>query len=628
MTVKPLNLFKTLTYDESYDANSPKFTEDIVSSVTTIYRQFKDNRASVELSWIDAWAKYLNTPESREYSRSQIMREVGNVKSDWRHKLSSGKTFEAVETVVSYLMQSLFPSRQWLNVEAHDYGYELLARVVKYFLQQKLVDWKFLVEMEAYLRQMAITGNSVLAMPWEDELGIHFETLDIFDCYYNPREIHSDKSPFVRRVTQTRADIIEKMQSKYYTLKGGTHDVMTMAPFNRTFGMAHEIEYDNHGQLIRQFNGIAITTCALTDKMPVLEYWGDIQLPGIIIRDAVATVCCGHLLRLVPNPYKCGRPFVFGTFIPVVRQVYGLSAIQSSSGMIHALDVTLNQMMDGVELAVNPMYTMEPDANLRPQDIRLEPGAILPVDRHGALAPVMPPQNNFGLSFQNIQFLESTTNRNIGIGPLVGSAPMRSGERVTAREVEAAQDAGGNRLFLVFTHIKNTALDEILVKLLSITQQFTDVDEVVPVQQGDITTYYDVGTRELQFKYKIAARGAEFIIEQEDRVNRMLQLLGIVQSLPPEKAAAINMDALLADIISVLMHEDPDRYLVPKETPGQEQLEPSPMAAAELGIQESMMADGGQAMLQQALGIDIPGGVNNGNLGINPSPAGVEPPAY
>lgn len=624
--INDLSHFKTVVIDPSHDTTTGKLADEVVATVTTMYRNYRDARLPMETVWVDSWAQYLNTPDSNKFSRSQTLREVGNVKSDWRHRINTGKAFESVETVVSYLMQSLFPSRHWLSVEAHDYGYEELARVVQYLLQKKLHDWKFIVEIASFIRQAAIVGNSVLAMPWEAKSGIHFETLDIFDCYFNPRESDVEKSPFIRRIRQTRVDVIEKMNSGYYTVEGGSGTVIGMAPGKKSFGTNHDIEYDEKAQIIRQFLGVDVAPCSLSDRLPVMEYWGDLQLPGMVIKDCVATICCGHLVRLTPNPYKCGRPFIVGTFIPVVRQAYGLSATQSSSGLIHALNLVTNQLLDGVELAVNPMYTLEPDSSLRPEDIRLEPGGILPVDRHGALQPLSPPQNNFGLGFQSLQFLEQTTNRNIGIGPLIGGTGMRSGERVTAEEVKAVQEAGGNRLFLVFTHLKNTAVSELLRKLLSIVQQFTDVDEVVPVTSADRIVYYEVGADELKFDYNISARGAEYVIEQEDLTQRRLQILSVIQQLPPEQIAAIDIQKLLADIIGTLLHEDPARYI--KASPQEAQPESNPMAAAEQGLEANVAVDGGQNMMMQALGLDVPGGINNGNPSELTQPTPGQPSQY
>lgn len=616
--ISNLSAFETIIIDEEHKIKPEELNRDIVAYVNNVFRKFRDDRATMEDHWSVNWANYTNTPEANAYARQRVIREVGNVKSDWRHRINTGKTFEVVETVHGYLMQALFPNRNWLDAEPATEEYTQLAKVIRNYLLIKLQDWNFRAEMSAFLRQLCICGNSVMAIPWSDKRAVKFETLDIFDCYFNPREVHVDESPFIRRVPQTRADIIAKIRSGYYSDSVSAYDVMSLQPLVANGTVQHEIEYDRTANTIQSFQGIPISPCSTTDKMFVLEFWGDIHLPYVTIKNAVVTTLHNHLLRFTPNIYKCGRPFVIGTFIPVVRQVYGLSAVQSASGMIHQLNTTLNQLLDGIELAVNPAFTMTPDSTLNPNDIYVEPGKILPVDSHDVLRPLEPPRNNFNLGFQELGVIEQFINQNTGTGPLIGTAQPRGGERVTATEIQQVVEAGGNRLLAVHTHIQDTAVKPLLSKVFTSIQQFTQIDEdvLMPIGNG-YKAFVTVGSPELKGDYRIYPKGAEHVVEREEITARLMSVLDVVMKMPEQMQQQINMSELFKDIVRNVLYEDPDKYILEQDTPQGEEQSESPLPMADAAIEANVMADGGQELFRKALGMEMPQ-----NATIDPGTAG------
>lgn len=628
MTIASLNSLKHVILDERHEFKNETFHADVVGYIDSLFRSYRDGRATIEKYWLTSWANYLNTPESNAYARQEILRNVGKVKSEWRHKINTGKTFEVIETIHSYLMQAIFPNRYWFDVEPAMPGYEELARVLRFYLQNKFRDWRLMTEISAYLRQLCVTGTSVLALPWSDKSRIQFQVLDIFDCYFNPLEVEdTDESPFIRRIKQTRADIMEKIQSKYYS-NATTFDIANTRPRVFETGGIDEIDYDNNSQQMHSFRGVPTQNpYTMTDRLTLLEFWGDIHLPYVTIKNVVAVVSHGRLLRLVPNPYKCGRPFVVGSYIPVVRQQYGISAIQSSLGMIQQIHNSVNQMLDGVELAVNPWFTMTPDSGLDPNDFEIEPGKVYQVDSHDSLRPGSPPINNFNLSYQQIAFLEQTVDKNSGVGPLVGVGQPRGGERVTATEIQAVQEAGGNRLLGVYTNIQETSMFPLLEKTFSIVQQFTKVDDTVPIpsKDGKSIEWTDVGQRELQANYRVYPKGAEHIIEKTENARRRMDILALIMKLPPEEAQKINITKLIEDILRNVLYEDPTAYFVQPETPAptplEEQRPPLSQTTAET-IKAQLMADGGRNLFQKATGLTVPEGMNYDSISGTPSPTG------
>lgn len=615
MTITPLNKLDIHRYVEYKGADE---LAELGGFIMSMYRDFRNQRQRIERTWTSCWASYIVSPESTQYSRMEMIREVGRVKTDWRHNIDVGKGFEIVETVHAYLMGSLFPNSNWFDVIETTPGHRELARVLKYYIREKLYDWKFLMEFEHYLRQLLIVGTSVMAIPWSDKDEVHYETLDVYDVLWNPAEVRYDETPIIRKVRKTRSMIIHDIERGYYSNIEPV-DIVRMRPKAvGNFMVNEDIEYDYDQGRLRQFRGIDVPPYSLTDKITVVEYWGDITLQHCTVKNVVATVIGGTLVRLVKNTYKCGKPFVVGTMIPVVRQIHGMSMVQASSGLLKGLNNAANQMLDGIELAVNPMYELLRDSNLRADDIITEPGAVYEVDQPGTLRPVEPPRNNFNLSFMELNTLESAVDKNSGTGPLIGGSQPRGGERVTAQEIQAVREAGGNRLLGYHKHIEMDSLLPMMQKTILVVKQFTKVDTtiIVPERGSSRELFVDVGPYELQFDYKVRPRGADHVIEEQEYVRKRLEFIAAVVNIPGA-IERLNMDKIMHDMLQHWGFEDPDVYLVQQEAapaaPPQQPTDPLQELggqAAVNGMQQQMLADGGRGMYQRSFGQELPPGMS------------------
>lgn len=637
--IESLSLFDVHVYDKSYRLDRNVLYNDIVGHVQTCFKNYQQDRSEIEAIWLQSWASYLNTPQSNAYLRNRILRTVGNVRSEWRHKINTGKTFEVVETIHSYLMTAFFPNKNWLDIKAFDHNASELARVLRYYVLQKLGDWNFRPQFAAGLRQALITGTSVVAVPWSDKQQIEFNVLDNFDCYYNARMDSTENTPFIRRIRKTRGDIISHIESGYYSNHVDPFEVVMLQSAVFQNNNYCDVEYDHNGQLLHSFRGLPTpATYSMTDRVSLLEFWGDIELPYMTIHNCVVTVMGGKLLRFARNKYKCGKPFVTFSYIPVVKQNYGLSAIQSSLGMIVQLNNSANQMLDGIELAVNPMYTVVEDGVLQLENLETEPGRYIPVQDHDAIRPMQPPANNFDLSFEQLGFLEAAVDKNAGVGPLIGVGQPRGGERVTATEINAVIESGGNRLLGVYTHLQDTYLGPLLRLTLENIRQFTTVDSIVRVPDlySDAEVYYDVGVPELEPEYDIYPVGSEHVAEREEYISRRVQLLDLILKLPPEKLQNINVDKIIADIIRSTLYEDPESYFTKSpaalgDSQVQQPQQPQIPPMMQQMLQEQMMADSGQQLLSDTLGIQANGqqlsaSLANAAIGAAP-PASPEQPS-
>jgi hypothetical protein len=159
LTTEPIK--PTLT---SLDPNN-----GVVAFVTKEKSRYERARREVEIMWLEAWALYLGSPRAVSYQRQRVLNTVGDVNADWRHRINVGKAYEAVETIHGYLMSATFPNRDFFDMAPTNPGYADLAKVVKKYMTNKMYEAKFALHYEDFLRQLIITGNSVIALPWRYE---------------------------------------------------------------------------------------------------------------------------------------------------------------------------------------------------------------------------------------------------------------------------------------------------------------------------------------------------------------------------------------------------------------------------------------------------------------------------
>lgn len=568
--------------------------KDVAGYVNSEFERFQSARHRVEETWLESWSAYLGTPEAQDFDRMSTLRLIGDANGDWRHRINVGKAFESVETIHSYLIQAIFPNRDWFSVSPMQPGYLELSKVIKKYMGNKFQSCNFRSHWETFLRQLIITGNSVMALPWRyetvkwkkrikvkvpvlDHMGQvidervewneveqdriisnepAFEALDVFDVFIDPQATDPNDGALVRRLVKTRASIIQLVKSGLYK-NIGPLDVIKAKAVSQA---------EHNKNTVRLFQGVDVgAPYNMGDLVELYEYWGDVHLQGITYHDVVVTVMGDKVLRFEPNPYWAGKPFIVGSYIPVVRQPYAMGAIQPSLGMLHQLNTITNQRLDNIELAIDSMWQVVDDGVTDISDIYTAPGKIIQVAEMGNIAPVAR-DTNFTVSYQEASVLESSIDKNFGTGPLIGVGQGRGGERVTAAEIQAVRDAGGNRLSGVHKHIEDTSLLPLLSKVYRLMQQFVTEDEVVRVtgsQPGE-NVFIQVGPQELSYDFQFAPVGADHVTDKQQYIQTRLDFIASV-SQNPEMAAHVDFKNILLDLVQHFGFEEPEKYI--KEAP-------------------------------------------------------------
>jgi hypothetical protein len=582
--------------------------KQVAMSLFSEYNRFQAARAGREEVWKQCEAVYLGTPAAIDYMRTHVGRIVGDVNDDWRHRIQVSKGYEIVETIVSYLMGAFFPNKDWFSYIPHEPNIQDLVDVVKKFTMAKLRDASFESKWEMYTRQCVITGFSPMLITWDrrmeyrykrvlqnvtqtDALGevkrttqwvprrehrliknnVNFEPLSCYDVYIDPQKDNLMDSGVFRVIRKTKGEIARQITRGDY-------------PY---LDMAHVAKWK--AQTVQTVKKQAVATWMGVNYYPMdlvemVEYWGDIEVQDKVYEDVHAVFLGNELAKFEPNGYWCGKPFIIGNAIPIANQVYGLGVLEPVLGMLHQLNIVTNQRLDALELAIDPMYKVVNDGFTDLDDIYTAPGKLLIT---GATDNIIPLQKDttFQVSYTESQVLEQNIDQSVGTGAYIGTQQGRSGERVTATEIQAVRDAGGNRLSSIHRHIENTQLMPLLQKLYILFQQFVEEDEVVRVPGGGGYEYVQVGAAELSHQFDVYPVGADHVAQEEKDLQMIMDFVAMVSQVPMW-AEMVNWEALLEEVVRKFGF-DPDVAQLIVSPPEPEPEQQAPMSPGEDALQSA-----------------------------------------
>lgn len=557
-------------------------------AVVAMFDSYKDARATKEELWLESWAEYLGTPAALESMRGRVGHIVGDVNADWRHRISTGKAYELVETMVGYLMGAFFPNSEWFDVIAkYDPELEEVAKMTRKYVSQKLQMAQFRTYWEMYTRQLMITGFSVLALPWErkesivnrrvEQTGsivdmlqgtesasvsypatsgvettydnVAFDVIDAFDVFLDPNARDVNFANLVRVIRMSKAELMRRIATGEFPELDG--QAVAHGGRART--------NNEKSKLVNEYMGILYDPKELID---VIDFWGDITVDEHTYHDVHVVSMGDHLALMEPNPYWAGRPFIIGTAIPVPSRSYGLGPLEPVLGMMHHVNSVMNQRADNLELSVDTMWGVVNDGVTNPDDIFSEPGKIVEMAEPGNVFPIQR-DTTFTVSYTEQQVIEQAIDRTVGAGVGITTGQGRKGERVTAMEIQAVLDAGGNRLSNIHGHVEDTQLQTLLSKMIAMCRQFVNYDSVVrlPGDEPGQVMYVEYGPRELMFDYDLQPVGAEYVANRERELQQAVDYVNLVSQVP-QFAEQINWEAMLKMVTRKFgFKEDPETFL-------------------------------------------------------------------
>lgn len=599
------------TLPQTTEAPNPQTDrfDSVAGALNEHLLRYKNSRLHREETWLACWQNYLGTPSAVRDLRTLQLTEVGGDGTQfWRHKVHKPKAFESVETVVGYMQSAFFPNREYATLTPTLPGVADIEPLVTKFYLKKLEECHLKTEWALFLRQMCIVGNSMIALPWRkearpeyvrreveaanrDESGLvdlpktvtetiskvyydapEFEVVNCFDYWLDPNCADPNRANMFRRIKRTKGELLVEIEKGIHPhLQRG--DVMR-APCSNT-------GTDDKPRTVQRYMGVEWYP---EQEVELYEFWGNLDTGKEMYRDVVVVTLGDKVARFEHNPFWGGRPFIMGTYTPMVDSPYGVGLLEPALGALHELDSITNQRLDNAEMSINGMFTHKPDGILRTEDIYTEPGRVLQVGDHDTLRPLPTPNPNYGISYQEAQILEQDIDKATGTGTFIGVGQGRTGERVTAEEIQATREAGGNRLTAVYTWIESSAFNPLLNKVWQSMRQFITDDQVIRVSvntpEGPTYQYFELQPSDLSQDFSVRARGAGHIADKEFELNKRLQFMEIVGA-NPEMAQQIDWTEVMKDLASRFGYDDFERFMKTEQgSGGEEQIPDDPLQDA------------------------------------------------
>ena len=223
-------------------------------------------------------------------------------------------------------------------------------------------------------------------------------------------------------------------------------------------------------------------------------------------------------------------PWIVTRYMKVAGEVYGRGPLITAMPDVKTLNKTLELLLKNAALAVSGVYTAADDGVINPQNIRIEPGAIVPVARNGgpqgpSLQP-LPKASDFNVA----QIVINDVRMNIKKMLLDDTLPpdnmsARSATEVVQRRNELAQNLGA-----AFGRSITEAMIPIVKRVLFIMDQTGLIDMPLKVNGGEV---------------KIVPISPLAQAQNMDELNDVMQFAQIVAGMGPEAMITIKRDEII-----------------------------------------------------------------------------------
>lgn len=495
--------------------------------------QEKQARSSVTAQWLELWSLYKTRP-------IKVAQDDG-----WQAKLNDGRVFELIETVAGYIRNALFFSDRWAQLEATEPGLAEIVPLVNTYFVDCLNNSNLKREFRIFLTQLLLTGFSGIIPYWDDEEdSIAFKAVNSYDLHIESSQRYDENISYTFREVQLN-----------YTEFCSWVEAGLLELDDADEGWKKYATADNSRQA-ELYNLRDMPPLASQEYVIVVEYYcpHERELYRIIGDDCLYEAECE----------EC--PWLIGLLFETPEEAYPLSLVSSSIGLILANNILHNRRLDNMALSIDNMWLFTDDGVTNPSDIKSEPGKVITVGRPDTLVPLRPPANNFNVTYQEAQVLDTKIDRNIGTGAMISANTYRKGERVTAEEIESVKDAGGNRLNDLYEHLEATVIIPLLKRCYKLIRENTKRSKVVKIASTSSSAYdyFQLLPKDLEYDYRIRVAGTQSVINRDRNVSLIRDFITLVGSVP-QFQQLVDWQNLYFDLLVKFGFDEPSRYIVKQE---------------------------------------------------------------
>jgi len=226
-------------------------------------------------------------------------------------------------------------------------------------------------------------------------------------------------------------------------------------------------------------------------------------------------------------------PFIVARFSKTAGEVYGRGPLVDAIADIKTLNKTLEPVLKNASLAISGVFLAADDGVLNPQNIKIQPGAIIPVARNGgpggaSLAP-LPRAGDFNTSQILLQDLRVNIKKMMMDDTLPpDTMSARSATEIAQRQAELATNLGS-----AFGRLMTEIMNPLVSRVLYVLDRQGLID--LPLKVNGV-----------QIKVTPVSPLAE--APKMEEVNKVLNFMQIAQAMGPAGVAAINLQEAVAFI--------------------------------------------------------------------------------
>lgn len=576
--------------------------EVLYRTLDQLRRRYLQAREPLATYWRDYYTTYLTTEEAKRSNVTAASRKVGDVNVNWRHRIKSPKAYETIETLVSYFTLSFFPNDRYFDlVPAEPIASEqanVLIELNRAFVQDKLKESKFKSKYEIFLREMCIAGTAAIMFPWHQD-NVSWQVLSPFEFCLDPKSQDPNEANFIRSYELDYVEVIQYVRDGLFNL--ATEKDIRDIPQNRHRDLImDEFVLDT----IQNMMGLSYDEeTPDVHRYTIYEFWGDLHLEDVILKNVRISWCDNLVLNLDDNPYGF-RPFLVGTYLRLSQSPYGIGALQPIESQLYYKDTLTSRQADNVAVSADTMFEVVVDGVLNVDDVFVAPGKKIPVTKANSLNPIVMP-NQVNTSMQELALIDQTADKAIGTGPYVGVNAGRTGERVTAQEVIAQRDTGGKRLSNVFSGIETEVFLPALERFHYYSRRFYNDSHMI----NYLGIYIRITPQTIDFPMKVKSLGASNVADREYSIRQLLDFLSVVAQ-NQQMAETVNWAEVTKELAYQMVPQCADKFLQQEAPPPQAEQMP-------MGIEQQAMGDmndaagfvGGNAA-QQAMQAQLMAGQN------------------
>ena len=466
----------------------------------------------------------------------------------WDCRIQLPDIYELAQTLKSHLVQNLYSNPDGMfDVEGTDFETQKYANKQKAMLVNTFEGMKIQNEMEKIIDSVVETGEVTLFVGWETKSrrtrrAISLkeqEQLNTTDAFVVEDKVIYDNAKV--RFINCEDFVFDRAEAdnwdscaKIYKTQMSFDEIKSNKSNNMLNAEKLEILKGVLAGKSRKNKKINSQ-----NKIEVLEYWGDIELPsGELLKNKLIVVAGRSILiRFEDNPYVI-NPFIHANIIESPATGRGISPLRVALILNNISSMILNKQLDALALMMNPPYLAPKGCFKGEQNIH--PGKIIEYD--AALMTAPPAPLNFDRAMQGWDFLsyfKSTIESATGIFKNM-AGNIQNFDR-TATEINYSVDGQEARLNMILEAINRKVIVPMVEKTAEIISNFKlGKESVLTKDRGKfMLVEIDDKIRNSSYVYHYGDRKASF-----ERKSRLKELFDVLQSFSSIESVSSRIDWL------------------------------------------------------------------------------------